>query len=195
MKSFNSSREQELLEKYALGIAKEEEMKLVEQWLKDSPQIQADLAEITEALEHFAKAHKKRPRSSMRKQIIDKVFTPGEFSSPQASTRASLKRWAEKISEHKKPEKLENLHTIMLEKTAKRRTMLVWIKDKLEEEVHDKYLESFLVLAGSCNCYFHGKLVRSMQAGESMEIPLHTPHWIEVSSDEPLKLIVQRQAA
>ncbi|MDW3649595.1 MAG: cupin domain-containing protein [Bacteroidia bacterium] len=195
MKSFNSSKEQELLEKYALGIAKEEEMKLVEQWLKDSPQLRADLAEITEALENFARAHKKRPQSSMRKRIMDKVFTEGEFSSPQASTRKSLEHWSQQISEFKQPEKLENLHTIMLEKTESRRSMLVWIKEKLEEEVHDKYLESFLVLSGSCNCYFHGKLVRSMQAGESMEIPLHTPHWIEVTSAEPLQLIVQRNAA
>ena len=195
MKSFNSSREQELLEKYALGIAKEEEMKLVEQWLKDSPQARADLAEITEALENFARAHKKRPRSSMRKRIIDKVFTEGEFSSPQTSTRESLEKWSGQIAEHKEPEKLEELHTIMLEKTDSRRTMLVWIKNKLEEEVHDKYLESFLVLSGSCDCYFHGKRVRSMKAGESMEIPLDTPHWIDVTSQEPLKLIVQRNAA
>ena len=195
MKPFNSSREQELLEKYALGIAKEEEMKLVEQWLKDSPQAQADLAEISEALENFARAHKKRPRSSMRKRIIDKVFTEGEFSSPQASTKASLESWAQKISMHPEPEKLEDLHTVMLEKTETRRTMLVWIKDKLEEEVHDKYLESFFVLSGSCDCYFNGKRVRSMKAGEIMLIPLHTPHWIDVTSAEPLKLIVQRNAA
>lgn len=185
----------DLLEKYALGIAKEEEMKLVEQWLENSPELQLELEEMSKGLEKFAKAYKKSPPASLRNRIIDKVFTEGEAFSPQAPIRESLEKWSLEISGYKQPEQLENLHTIMLEKTSSRRSMLVWIQEKLEEEVHDKYLESFLVLSGSCNCYFHGKLVRSMKAGESMEIPLHTPHWIEVTSKEALKLIVQRNAA
>lgn len=193
MKAFNSS--EELLEKYALGIASEEEMKQVEASIAKSPQLAAALEEINQALEGFALAHKKRPRSSLKHKIMDAVFSEGESSSPHIQTEKSLAHWATQITEHRAPDDLDNIYSIQLEKTPERRTLLVWIKDKLPEETHDKYLESFLVLTGSCTCYFHGKEVRKMQAGDSMEIPLNTPHWIAVTSDEPLQLIVQRIAA
>lgn len=194
MKDAKSSENKDILEKYALGIASQEEMNQVDQLIGESEEAKAELNEIQEALELYAFAHKKSPRSGLRKQILEAVLSE-EDSLPDIGSETSTEDWDRHIIRHSPPEAYENIFSIKLEKTKKRTTMLVWIKKDLPEEIHESYVESFFVLSGTCTCYFEGKVVKKMVPGDHMEIPLHIPHSITVSSKEPLKLIVQRKAA
>ncbi|MFM9947649.1 MAG: cupin domain-containing protein [Saprospiraceae bacterium] len=76
---------------------------------------------------------------------------------------------------------------------------VVWLEDQLHEEGHDSndFLESFLILEGTCECNIGGKIIH-LQAGDYFEIPPLTQHTIRNTSVHPqpfVKALVQRRKA
>ena len=74
-----------LLELYAMGISSDEETKIVEENLKQFPELKSELDEIEMSLENYAMSNAIEPSSSVKQKIINQVFTEsGKKESQQA---------------------------------------------------------------------------------------------------------------
>ena len=72
-------------------------------------------------------------------------------------------------------------------------TAVVWLLDQADNEVHEKEYERFLVAEGTCTVTAGTNLFH-LQPNDYYEVPLHTPHTIQVTSSQPCKVILQRVA-
>lgn len=203
MKKEMDAQQRELLEKYVLGEVSPKEEETVENWAAESATVRAELTSLVEAMEAYALQYKKSPKASLKNRVLHAVFSEGlpepesnqEYHIPDVSEDVDLEVWEKLVESIKPPESYGNVFSHRLEKTPDRTTMVAWLKSKLPEEVHTKYIERFVILSGTCDCYFHGEKFMEMKRGDVMEIPLHVPHWIDVTSDGPLVSIIQRKAA
>jgi anti-sigma-K factor RskA len=63
-----------LLELYATGISSVEETRIVEDYLKQFPELREELKAIEISLENYAKANAIRPSSSVKEKVFDRIF-------------------------------------------------------------------------------------------------------------------------
>jgi anti-sigma-K factor RskA len=71
-----------ILESYAMGIATEEEMQQVTQWLKQFPQLRQELEAIENSLEAYAMAHAIAPAAPVKDALIQQLQLHKETSGP-----------------------------------------------------------------------------------------------------------------
>lgn len=189
----------DLMHEYILGLLTDEEGLAFEIELADNPELQTEIEEIREVLEVLANENSITPKASLKERIFkqfDEIDVEESEKPPMlnpTSAAADYSQWTEG-PEKEAPEDYDNLHYIIAAMNEDGPTLIVWIKDRLPEEVHVDAIERFLVLEGSCEISFDGK-VHSLKAGDYLAVPLHKPHTVTVTSDIPCKLIVQRQAA
>lgn len=81
-----------LLELYAMGISSEEESKIVEQNLKQFPELKADLNEIEMSLENYAMSNAVEPSSSVKQKIINQIFPEASKQEAQSAPIVSINR-------------------------------------------------------------------------------------------------------
>lgn len=62
-----------ILELYVLGIASNEEVAQVEQWLLIYPEVREELSHIESAIEEYAKANAVEPSAALKERIINKI--------------------------------------------------------------------------------------------------------------------------
>ncbi len=62
-----------ILELYALGIASQEEVVQVEQWLLSYPEVKEELYHIENTIEEYAKANAVEPSATLKERIINKI--------------------------------------------------------------------------------------------------------------------------
>ena len=88
-------------------------------------------------------------------------------------------------------EDFDNIFLVPIRQDAKIQQFAAWVKSYVEEEVHTDLIESFILLNGNCTCQV-GEISYTLSAGDFLEIPLFSPHSVEVSSDGPVHAILQR---
>lgn len=82
-----------ILEQYILGNTTETESREVEQYVKEYPEIAAELMAIQEALESWAKAEGRQPRAGLEEELMKKVeaSTTSEIDEPASpATKSGL---------------------------------------------------------------------------------------------------------
>lgn len=189
----------DLVHEYILGLLTNEDVLAFEIELAGDPELQKEVEEIREVLEVLADENATSPRASLKERIFQRFveIDAEELERPPmlnpSSTAADYSQWTEG-NDKEAPEDYDNLHYIVAAMNEDGPTLIVWIKDRLPEEVHVDSIERFLVLEGSCEIRFDGK-VHSLKEGDYLAVPLHKPHTVTVTSENPCKLIVQRQAA
>ena len=109
----------------------------------------------------------------------------------QISRHTPLNVLADLVRNLQPAEEFDNLFGINLFQDAEKEVTLLWSKEGVPEEVHEDVDERFLLLEGTANCHV-GKEIFSMEAGDFMKIPLHTNHWVVITSEQPAKAIVTR---
>ncbi|MDP4283750.1 MAG: anti-sigma factor [Bacteroidota bacterium] len=62
-----------LLELYAMGISSPEETNMVEDYLKNHPEVKRELDEIEKSLEDYAQANAMQPSSSVKEKIFNEI--------------------------------------------------------------------------------------------------------------------------
>lgn len=106
------------------------------------------------------------------------------------SKGVDLERWS-KGPGTEAPLEYENRYSVELGRREGVRTYLVYVKKEVEEEEHDNLIERFILLEGECNVRMGEKVV-TVKGESYFEIPLHTKHSVEVTSEIPCKFICQR---
>lgn len=168
-----------------MGTASEETIQQVESWIASHPEIAQEVQEMELALEQFTLAKSIAPSDQVRKKILAKLRVP------KLEEDRSLETW-QAIANRYPPELDQVIHTQRLAKQSNTLTYLVHAQKALPHEEHDDMQESFLLLEGQMTCWI-GETPNFMKAGDYMQIPLHTDHWVEVTSPQPALIILQRQ--
>lgn len=68
---------------------------------------------------------------------------------------------------------------------------LVYSRLSIPEETHDDLMESFFILEGTCTCTVSG-VQHHLSPGGFLEIPLHVPHDIRLTSPHVLAILQQQ---
>ena len=73
-----------LLELFAMGISSPEETHIVQQGLKQYPELREELSGIEQSLEDYAQAHSMRPSDSVKEKIFNQIATQPVKKNPAA---------------------------------------------------------------------------------------------------------------
>jgi mannose-6-phosphate isomerase-like protein (cupin superfamily) len=177
-------------------------------WLTENPEKPATTEQVVEAedaLINYAKAHSLAPPDFLRERILAKLTA----LDTQANTRKKLQidnlplltdnvnwlDWKELVEGIEPPDNFDNIHLHSIESNDKRELFVAWVKEMVEEEVHDDLLESFLILEGSCECHISNekgetRIVRLGQ-GDSITMQIGETHDIVITSLQPAKAILE----
>ncbi|MEJ8803885.1 cupin domain-containing protein [Pontibacter sp. H249] len=189
-----------VLELYVMGVASPEEVRAVEDMAAAHPEVKEEIEQIRLSIEHYAQVHAIKPRSTVKTLIMATIdylerMKQGELpESPPILTPESrisdYEKWLNK-KEAVLPEDADGLYARIIGYTPKSTTAIIWVKERSEVELHHDEYERFLILEGTCK-FTTGNKIQNLTAGDFLEIPLHTPHHVEVTSDTPCKAILQR---
>jgi len=178
-----------ILELYLLGSLNLEEAALMEQMRSKHPvEISAEIKALEYFFEQDALQNAIKPSFALDKKMevvfanlelehqmsIDRLPLINPFSNPNA--------WLELISSYlPKEHKLTERFGKILRNTDGVMQMLVVSETDIDEEVHEDLEESFLILKGTCTCTI-GETSFNMGPGDFMQIPLHEPHTVTLTS-------------
>lgn len=189
-----------VLELYVMGAASPEESQEVEKMVAAHPEVKQELEQLQSALEMYAQSYAVKPRNTVKTLVMATIdymerMTQGELpSSPPVLTPISrISDYAAWLNSEdaELPDDAEGIYARIIGYTPKATTAIIWIKEMTEPEVHHDEYERFLIVEGTCN-FTAGEKVEALKAGDFFSVPLHTPHFVEVTSDVPCKAILQR---
>ncbi|GAB3202374.1 mannose-6-phosphate isomerase-like protein (cupin superfamily) [Pontibacter aydingkolensis] len=189
-----------ILELYVMGAASPEDVLAVEKMAAAHPEVKQEIEQISLAMEHYAQTHAVKPRATVKTLVMATIdylerMKHGELpESPPVLTPASCVSDYEKWLHHPDamlPDDAEGIYARIIGYTPTATTAIIWIREMTEPEMHHDEYERFLILEGTCN-FKSGEQMHPLQAGDFFSVPLHTPHFVEVTSDIPCKAILQR---
>lgn len=185
------------LDKYCLGLLSPGEAKDVEQLAAKYPSIRAEIDRLMQAMADYALARPVTPRPALKSRImlaLSQLDLAPAFdlnALPLINANSSANQWQRTVASIQPPPTYRNLFAHVLRQGAEIEQFLIWVKQSINPEVHHNEQESFLILEGSCECSFGGELVQ-LTAGDYMAVPIDLEHTVRVSSDTPVKAIIQR---
>lgn len=191
-----------ILELYILGELTPAEAEEVEQMATSYPAVRQELDAIRENLEQYTLAHAVAPRPVMKALFLATVdymerLKNGEpvSSPPLLSPSSNVTDYVAWLNrpDFTLPPEAANEYIKIIGFTPEITTALVWLREQADNEVHEQEYERFLVVEGTCTVTAGANLFY-LTPGNYYEVPLHTPHSIQVTSKEPCKVILQRVA-
>lgn len=193
-----------ILEAYVMGMASASEQEEVELMAAANLDIRQEIDAISETIEKYAMAHAKEPSPLIKPFLMATIDYAERTKSGEPVAVPPL------LTENSKPEEYatwlnrpdldfsgeeeDKLFAKIMIHTPEILTAIVWIKQESPWEIHDKELESFLIVEGSCDLVVGDKTTH-LVAGDYFSIPLHEYHMVRVTSDVACKAILQRIAA
>lgn len=191
-----------IIELYVLGLTTAEEVAEIEKLALIYPEIEEEIESVTAALvNHSATGRKINPDvKAMLMATIDYTerLKKGECPSQpplltEHSTEADFADWLQR-DDMFYDQDFGDTYVKIIGHSAEAMTGIVWLRKGSLPEVHDKEYEKFLILEGTCDIITEEK-THSMVPGSYFSVPLHIEHSVVVTSVNPCKLILQRQAA
>ena len=192
-----------ILEQYVLGLTSADENLQVEQMAALHPEISAEIAEISIALEAYATAHAVQPSALIKPLLlaaidyVERIKNGEPISSPPLlrpeSRMEDYAPWLNR-KDMAMPATAENIFARIIGYSEEAMMAVVWVRCSTPAEVHTNEYESFLILEGSC-IFTLGTEQRQLKAGDFLAVPLHIRHHVEVTSAVPCKVLLQRRAA
>ncbi|WP_066511298.1 cupin domain-containing protein [Rufibacter sp. DG15C] len=192
-----------LLELYVMGAASPQEITLVEQMAEQHPAVREELDAISLTMEAYAETHAVEPCPNVKPLLLATIAYMERLKEGEAPIEAPMLSPSSTVEDYRqwlnRPDlalsgELEDIHAHLISATPEVITAIAWLKEKSSEEVHHDQLERFLIVEGSCIITAGGQQF-SLTVGDYYQVPLHVPHVIQVTSDIPCKVIIQRVAA
>jgi len=194
-------RNEALLERYVIGDVDLQEINLVEKALSESTELQKELAEIEQAFEVYARTNAIEPDPTTKPFLMTFLNYTERLKAGEAPTFPPALNENTKIDDYKQwldrpdlqePEDYESMHGFIIGHTEERTNLIVWLKHGAPDETHTDEYEKFFIVEGTCNIVLDDKEVHPLKAGDYFAIPLHVSHRVEVTSDIPCKVILER---
>lgn len=193
-----------ILEKYVMGIASDSERTEVEMRVAADAEIRCEINVISDVLEQYAMSQAIPPGPIVKPFLMATIDYTERIKSGEAVSFPPALHADSKVEEYapwlRRPEldfsgsQEDNLFAKIIGYTREMITAIVWIQEDTPLEIHDKELESFLIVEGTCNIHVGDKST-SLVPGDYFAIPLHEYHTVKVTSSIACKAILQRIAA
>ncbi len=191
-----------ILEVYCLGLASQDEIKLVEKFSRESKEVRDEIESVHETLNNYAFASSKNPPALLKDKIINSVLNKNapdkklQFP-PRLNSDSTVSEWIKYISDNniRPPENYGDVYLLDLPGNEKLTTYIAWAnKGAVVEESHENEDEYLFMLKGHCSVTING-IVGFYREGDIVFVPGKALHRAEVLSDEPMILVGQRIAA
>jgi len=192
-----------IVEEYCLGLLDSEAAAAVEQLSRQHPAIDLEIHKTLETLTRFTTGAKPGPQvKTTLFQLIDHLETEQNIdlkSPPFIHRHSDIEAWNKAIEGLAPNIEEDSTRYHFLQERPDFQLSIVWLEGQLVEDGHDsdEFLESFLILEGTCECNIGGKIIH-LQAGDYLDIPRLTQHTIRNTSAHPqpfVKALVQRRKA
>lgn len=189
------------LELYVLGALSPEESSEIALAAEKYPLIRQEIEAIEIVMERVASANAQPTPSHLREKVLATFESLSQGA--EDPSRPPILRKTSKGTDYAywlsldniaPPAEYENLFFIPIAQNEDGLSAVVWINGHVEKEMHEDSIEKFLVLEGSCQINIEGEVFR-LNAGDYLSVPPLLWHTVDVTSDIPCKLIVQRVAA
>ena len=189
------------LELYALGMLSAEENLAIESEAVRSTEVGMELDRIQAALETLAERQAIAPPESLKRRVVealdrvvkDRAATGRPPVLHPRSKPSDYSAWLNDPAVVRPPD-AGPMHIVPLHQSEGEGTGVLWLTLGAPEETHTDEIEKFLILEGTCDVEFNGR-VYQLVPGSVLTVPLHTPHTIRITSDIPCKILLQRIAA
>jgi mannose-6-phosphate isomerase-like protein (cupin superfamily) len=188
-----------IIEAYCMGTLSDAEAEKISILATKYPEVQLEIDKTIATLISIKSNHLD---PSLKNKILNRIEELIEptiidiYTPPPINKYSDAIAWRNSISHINKPviEDGVGVHSII--DRSDFQLSIVWLYESLTEEGHDQtdFTESFLILEGSCECDFDGKIYQ-FTAGDFFDIPDNTNHTIKnISTNTPyVKGIVQRR--
>jgi quercetin dioxygenase-like cupin family protein len=188
-----------IIEMYCMGLASDDEKKLVEEAAAMHSEVREEIASISEALQLYALGSGKSPSVNLKNKILDAVLQSESSPAlpPLITMETKAEEWFDYLKQNNISEPASYEHAFILDLPGNSRqvTYVVWArKGAVVEESHDSEDEYLLMLKGNCSVTQDG-VTKYYKEGDVIYIPKNVVHRAEALSDEPMVLIGQRVAA
>lgn len=161
------------------------------------PELRARIDELQDGLVALAQRQAVPPPAGLKARIMASIAAETGSDRPPiihpASKVSDYSRWID-VPGMERPSDAGEIFFIPFAENSDGQSALVWLATGAPEETHTDSIEKFLIVEGSCEIVFNGK-VHALMPGDVLSIPLHTPHHVKVTSTIPCKIILQRIAA
>lgn len=149
------------------------------------PKIRQELNEIELALEKLSKIQGISPCPQLKNRIMAAIDLVEEIIDldhlPSTSKYSNYENWLKAVEHLIPAEPFEDFFAHTLQQNERIAQTLVVTKLNVPEEVHEVVAESFFILKGTCTCTV-GTAMITLNAGDHLDIPLHTNHDIRIDS-------------
>jgi mannose-6-phosphate isomerase-like protein (cupin superfamily) len=191
------------IEMYVMGALPADEAAELKFLAAKHPEIDAEIQRTTLTLESYAFANAKKPNPQVKMMLmatLDYMQRIENGETPVAVPALSKETKKEDFSgfiDHphmQAPAEYKHAFIKVISYTSQHSTAIVWLKEGFPQETHHNAYESFFILEGTCNIYINDE-IHQLYPGDQLTIPLHSTHSVQVTSDIPCKLILERKAA
>ena len=86
------------------------------------------------------------------------------------------------------PEDFENIHVTKVATDERASVFVIWVKNSVRAHRHETHSESVYVLEGTAKMTL-GDETFEVKAGDYIYIPMNAVHAVEVTSEEPAKVL------
>jgi mannose-6-phosphate isomerase-like protein (cupin superfamily) len=149
------------------------------------PEIGQELNQIELTIEKLAIAQAIVPKQQLKSRILAELGFAEEKLDinhlPPTSEYSNYESWLKAVEHLIPAEPFENFFAHLLQQNEQMAQTLVITKLDVPEEVHEVISESFFILKGTCTCTV-GEEIYTLNAGDHLNIPLHTSHDIHIDS-------------
>lgn len=188
-----------ILENYCLGLTSKEENLEVANYLNTFPELRGELDEIEKGLEKFAFSYRMDPDPQLKTELLNHIVEIESLFDERNRLKkfhhigpeSDYRKW-KNLSEGIHPPEEFEIHMHKLFGDGSNFLFVAWVKDRIPPETHTDIYESFLLLEGTCTCKLEEETIKLIP-GDFFPIPLYKLHSLQVTSDKPVKFILQRK--
>lgn len=199
----NELLESGLLELYVIGDLSEAEKKVIEHSLNIYPSLRQELNEIELALESYAELHSRDVDPTSKPLLLASINYSERLENGELPVNPPTLHQNSRISDYQEwlgrddlqePKEYESMCGRIIGANEEKTTMIIWLKDGAPPEIHTDEIEKFLIVEGTCEITI-GNKIHYLKPGDYLQIPLHIPHSVRVTSEIRCKIILERFAA
>jgi mannose-6-phosphate isomerase-like protein (cupin superfamily) len=192
-----------VLELYVLGSLSKEESMQIEELAATHVEVRQEIEEISQAIENYAMENAVAPGPVVKPFLLATIDFMSRIQQGEAVSLPPVLNELSKISDYAQwlnrddmilPSEADDIYAKIIGYAPGALTAIVWIKTSTPPEVHTDEYEKFLIVEGTCDLFVEGA-ARQLVPGDYFTIPLHKDHTLQITSDIPCKVILQRIAA
>lgn len=188
-----------IIESYCLGFCTLDEAQQIEMLASQHPLIQVAINNVRNRYEEQIKRNAITPSSAVKKNVMLQVYklhaaTHKEFP-PLIDDHLQTEELNKWITNQHYPVAEAPFNNLLISALPSTNTVINFFVTSIkghEPEVHDNLIEYIYVIKGSCTMDFNG-IKNKYDAGQLIRIEPQIIHSAIVTSEEPMRALVQRQ--